>query len=121
MVVLMRSGPGDELKKVEKGFMRIQSGLINEGDKLNRQALEWVDENCNCPEDDDAKKKQEREHKKHVRSQADANLELSLKQDDDHSIYYQDGTGPTVKIAPIPFTQLTGKTPAQVTEGYVVA
>lgn len=124
LTVVMRSGPGEALNKIEGGFTKFQNKLVQEGDALNREAIEWANKNCDCSDD----------HPEipilppapGSSREADMALMQSLKDDDDHSIYYQDtiyaddGSGPRLKIAPFEFVQKTGVSPKDITEGYCV-
>lgn len=48
MVFFFNVNINKELRKVDKDIGKLQKEIIREGDKLNRAALEWVDENCDC-------------------------------------------------------------------------
>lgn len=88
MVFFFNVNINKELRKVEKDIGKLQKEIIQEGDKLNRAALEWVDENCDC-EDANTDQKLTKE----------PSVDKSNSSSD--QIYYQDGSGMTDTLSPL--------------------
>ena len=98
-------------KKFKKYSKKIQKKVVHEGDKLNLDALQWVDDNCDCP-DDDNKNKQKREERDQKSRDAYNKMMEHQKYDDD-SIYYDDGTTKH-RISPADFSRETGYLPCDI-------
>lgn len=52
MVFYFQVNVNQEFRKLEKELQKLPKELVQEGDRLNEAALEWVDKNCDC---DDSK------------------------------------------------------------------
>ena len=92
-----------EFKKISDKTEKI---ILHEGDKLNMDALQWVDDNCDCPEK--YNNGQDEVEKREAKDAYDKVMEHQ-KYDDD-SIYYDDGTTKH-RIRPSDFARETGYLP----------
>ena len=92
------------VKEFKKISDKTEKTIIHEGDKLNLAALQWVDDNCDCPDDNG----HNRENKQKAKDAYDKVMEHQ-KYDDD-SIYYDDGTTKH-RIKPSDFARETGYLP----------
>lgn len=84
IVFILRDNPVKEFKKFAT---ELENELIEQGNKLNVKALEWVDKNCDCPDDKE-----------------------------ENSIYYDEDMGKG-KIDNETFRRVSGKNIGDVTEG----
>jgi hypothetical protein len=110
---VVREQPLKEFTKLSK---EIHTGLIKEGDKLNLAALQWVDKNCDCPDDPD-KSNQEVGRQQKEANESYQKLINHLEGDDEDGIWYDDGSGPPQHISLFAFKKGTGKHLASVSEG----
>lgn len=92
------------VKEFKKISDKTEKTIIHEGDKLNLAALQWVDDNCDCPDDNG----RNREDNQKAKDSYDKVMEHQ-KYDDD-SIYYDDGTTKH-RIKPSDFARETGYLP----------
>jgi hypothetical protein len=98
------------MKEFKKISNTLEKDIVHMGDELNIKALEWVDSNCNCP-DDNSKKNNIISNKNKAKSAYNKMMEHE-KYDDD-SIYYDDGTLKQ-RILPADFARETGYRPCDV-------
>ena len=98
------------MKEFRKISNNLEKTIVHKGDELNMQALEWVDSNCNCP-DDNSKKDNDISNKNKAKTAYNKMMEHQ-KYDDD-SIYYDDGTTKH-RILPSDFARETGYRPCDV-------
>jgi len=93
------------VRKFEKISRKLKKEIVHEGDKLNMAALQWVDDNCDCPDDDNGRNSQDKD------KASDAyNKMMEHQKYDDDSIYYDDGTTKH-RITPSDFAKETGYLP----------
>ena len=97
-------------KKFKKYSDKLKKDIVHEGDKLNMAALEWVDDNCDCPEDDTKKINREIQDEK-IRNAY--NKRIDNEKNNDDSIYYDDGTI-KYRIGPSEFAKETGYLPCDI-------
>lgn len=86
--------------------------LIKEGDELNESALEWVDDNCDCPDKSKEEKKREKKELKKYQKLID-----HLEGKDEDGIWYDDGSGPPQNISMFAFERGMGRSIKSVSEG----
>lgn len=92
-------------KSFTKLIHKIDGELIRQGDQLNQEAVEWVDDNCECPK---TEKKSDEAYQK---------LLNHLEGDDENNIWYDDGSGPAQKISLYSFMKGTGKDLRELNDG----
>lgn len=97
-------------KKFKRYSKKLQKEILHKGDKLNIDALQWVDENCNCPNDDKNKRKKNEQRDKSTDAY---NKMMEHHKFNDDSIYYYDGTTKH-KISPSDFAKETGYLPCDI-------
>ena len=100
------------VKEFKKISNKLEKEILHKGDELNMNALQWVDDNCECPKYLDTSDKINKN--KELQSAYDKMMEHQ-KYDDD-SIYYDDGTLKH-KITPSDFAKETGVLPCDVNDG----
>ena len=96
-----------EFKKISND---LEKTIIHKGDELNIKALEWVDSNCKCP-DDNNNKNNNTSNKNKAKTAYDKMMEHQKYKDD--SIYYDDGTTKH-RILSSDFARETGYRPCDV-------
>lgn len=99
-------------KKFKKYSDKLEKEIIREGDKLNLDALQWVDDNCDCP-DDNKKKKQVYVSSGDMNGSSNYNKMMEHNNYEDDSIYYNDGTTKH-KISSSDFAKETGYLPSDI-------
>lgn len=110
---VVREQPQKEFVKLVKN---LDSALVKGGDELNMNALEWVDKNCDCPDDSDTDQKAETKQQKKAQ-QSYQDLINHLEGDSEDGIWYDDGSGPPQNISMFHFQKGTGKNLLDVSEG----
>jgi len=88
--------------------------LIKEGDELNQAALEWVDDNCDCPPDNKTHKEQDHDKEEAKKYQKLVN---HLEGDTEDGIWYDDGSGPPQNISLFAFERGMKRSLKSVSEG----
>jgi hypothetical protein len=99
----------------KKVFDEIEKDLVKEGDKLNLAALQWADENCDCPKEKN-KKKDQKSKIKDKKTLSLQTLVNHLGGEDEDNIWYKD-EGKTHKINSFSFAKKSGNLMSKVTEG----
>lgn len=82
MYLFIERVAGSEFKDISQ---TLQDKIIHAGDKLNRDALEWVDNNCNCPKSN--RKEKEAVEKKISRDSFNKMLDYE-KNKEGNGLYY---------------------------------
>ena len=89
MVFFLKVNVTKEFRKLEKDIGQLQKEIIREGDKLSQSTMEWVDQNCECDQDNSSSQDQKLPKDRSDTSSPDQKSD---------KIYYQDGSGPTVSL-----------------------
>jgi hypothetical protein len=97
-----------EFKKSNK----LEKEILHKGDELNIKALQWVDDNCECPNNSNNLDPSYKNQK----TQISYNKMMEHQKYDNDSIYYDDGTLKH-KITPSDFARETGVLPCDVNDG----
>ena len=105
------------VKEFKKISNTLEKNIVNMGDDLNIKALEWVDSNCECPEDNKNNNNNNSNNSNKNKAKTAYNKMMEHEKYDDDSIYYDDGTLKQ-RILSSDFARETGYRPCDVQDKY---
>lgn len=98
------------MREFRKISDKLEKEIVHKGNELNIQALEWIDDNCDCGEKFAKKNDWQKQKAQQVRAAHDKMM------DREDSTYYDDGKN-QYKIDPAAFAKETGYLPCDLHDG----